>query len=90
MLAESACQFFYQVLNAVSDGAFKENATAVMAGNNTFQQKSITQNRKTFITQPKHMKTYDLVLLFLQKNLIFVLCVTHEDPIFAQVKPKKW
>ena len=29
--------------------------TAVMAGNDTFQQKSITQNRKTLITQPKHM-----------------------------------
>ena len=30
-------------------------STAVMAGNNTFQQKSITQDRKAFITQPKHM-----------------------------------
>ena len=30
--------------------------TAVMAGNNdTFQQKNITQHRKTLITQPKHM-----------------------------------
>ena len=30
-------------------------STAVMAGNDTFQQKNITQNRKTFITLPKHM-----------------------------------
>ena len=29
--------------------------TAVMAGNGTFSQKSITQYKKTFITQPKHM-----------------------------------
>ena len=28
--------------------------TAVMTGNDTFQQKSITQYRKTLITQPKH------------------------------------
>ena len=29
--------------------------TAVMAGNGTFLQKSITQYRKIFITQPKYM-----------------------------------
>ena len=29
--------------------------TVVMAGNGAFQQKSITQYRKTFITQPKPM-----------------------------------
>ena len=30
-------------------------STAVMAGNDTFQQKSITQYEKVFITQPEHM-----------------------------------
>ena len=31
------------------------STTAVMAGNDTFQQKNITQNRKTLITQSKHI-----------------------------------
>ena len=29
--------------------------TPVLAGNDTFLTKNITQNRKRFITQPKHM-----------------------------------
>ena len=36
--------------------------TAVMTGNDTFQQKSITQYRKTLITQPKH----DILLKYAQ------------------------
>ena len=72
-----------------------------MAGNanGTFQQKSFTQHRKTYITQPKHMlfcqnkevlKAQDLVLLFQKKKLFFVLGVAqHGDPSFAQVGPKK-
>ena len=31
------------------------STTAVMAGNDTFQQKNIMQNRKTLITQSKHI-----------------------------------
>ena len=34
------------------------------------------------------MKAYDLILLFLQKKLFFVLGVAHGDPIFAQVGQK--
>ena len=30
-------------------------STAVMAGNDFLAKKSITQNRKTLITQPKHL-----------------------------------
>ena len=73
------------------------SSTAVMTENGTFQQKSITQYRKTFITHPKHMvfcenekvlKAQDLVL-FLKKKMFFYLGVAHGDPIFAQVGPKK-
>ena len=64
--------------------------TTVMAG------KTSPQNRKAFITQSKHifdkiksfLKTYDLLLSFLQKTFLFVLGVAHTDPFFAQVGPK--
>ena len=36
-------------------GVIKEKSTVVMAGNDTFSQNNITQNRKVFITQPKHI-----------------------------------
>ena len=38
--------------------ACQNYGTVVMAGNGTFQQKSIRQYRKIFITQPKHMLFY--------------------------------
>ena len=37
------------------NAAYDHMPTAVMAANDTFQQKSITRNRKTFITQRKRM-----------------------------------
>ena len=43
---------FYASINIDS---VKFYVTAAMTGNGTFYQKSITQCRKTFITQPKHI-----------------------------------
>ena len=66
-------------------------ATALMARNDIFQQKSITQYRKRFITQAKRMiflKAQDLLLLFLKKKCFFVVGIAHGDLIFAQVEPK--
>ena len=63
-----------------------------------FWQKNITQDRKWFITQSKHMifwlnkkflKADNLLLLFLQKKLFFILSVAHTDLFFVQIGPKK-
>ena len=35
------------------------------------------------------LKADDLLLLFLPKKLFFVLGMTHNDPFFAQIGPKK-
>ena len=43
-------KLFLHLTRHVSAGA-----TAAMAGNDPFQQKTSPQNRKMFITQPKHM-----------------------------------
>ena len=51
-----------------------------MTGNDTFYQKRIMQNRKTFITQPKHIIS--------EKNVFFG--VAHGDPIFCTSWAEKW
>ena len=42
-----------------------------MAGNGNFWQKSITQNRKTFITQPKHMVFIITAFIISEKKIVF-------------------
>ena len=60
---------------------------------NTFNKKNITQNRKTFITEPKRMifwwnknflQAYNLLLLFLKQS-VFFLGVASGGPIFVKV-----
>ena len=46
---------FHLSETAVNGDKVAISGTAVMAGNDTFYQKSITGNRKTVVTRPKHM-----------------------------------
>ena len=66
-------------------------------GNDTFLTKNITQDRKRFITQSKHMifwsniflKADDLLLLILSKKNFSVLGVAYNDPFSVQIGSKK-
>ena len=66
-------------------------------GNNTFLTKNITQDRKRFITQSKHMifwsnfflKADDLLLLILSKKFFSILGVAYNDPFSVQIGSKK-
>ena len=66
-----------------------------MAGNGTFYQKSTTQNRKTLITQPKHVwikqKVFESLwsdFVIPEKKKKFCLGVAHGDPIIVEIGSK--
>ena len=65
-------------------------STIVLAGNDPFSTKNITQNRKRFITQPKPIKYKDdgSTFVIYTKKLFFSLGVAHVDPFFAQIGPQ--
>ena len=70
--------------------------TAVLAGNDFFdkkyqpRQKKIHNSIKIYILiNKKFLKAEDLLLLFLEKNLCFIIGVGHRDLFFMQIGPKK-
>ena len=70
--------------------------TAVLAGNDPFLTENISEDRKRFITQSKHilikkkhfLKADDLFLLFLPKKFFFILGVVHNDTFSMQIGSK--
>ena len=65
-------------------------STIVLAGNDPFSTKNITQNRKRFITQPKPIKYKDddLLLLFIPKNCFSVWVWPMLTPFLRKLGPK--